>query len=966
MDMVFSRCGSVLHLPCGAQQVLGRRRPILSWDDISISRQHVELRLDASGRALSLTTLGRNAIVVEKSTPGTNQSWNVVAVLDPGTSAVLALDSVDADATAATAATAAPAVGDSSLTAVPVPGASGGAEGPPSWRLFVLGAQDATLVGLRPRPSGGAGGAGCLAAATPAEPATASAGRLAGAGGSSAALSQPSQTTQSAAAALPEASSGSTGGGARGDAKRGGVVQEAVALGDGNEDDGEEDVILLDEQPPQKRARSDQRQPQPQRQQSPTAARPAGGAGAGAGAAGLAGGGAGGAGGSGSGGGGGGAGGSAAPLNVPAPYDINTPMQLLRVRGLSERYNAGCLGCRLARLTRAGGGVGGVNDSAPALALVSNYMVDMGWLLSACPDLARAQQFFVVHGEPPEAEPDMRREAAAAGAPHVALHRPPLPIAYGTHHSKFMLLVFPPAGPVAQGGGGAGGGAGGGGRGEGAGGGAGARGGGGGLRLVVHTANAIYADCNDKSQGVWVQDFPLKSAAAARAAAATAAAGGAAATPATSLPPPPSPFEAYLVSYLRALGMPPAMAGPVLAAVVAADFSAARGALVASVPGYHRGAAAMAAWGHVRLRRLLEAVPLPAGFRGGAAALGAAGGEGGGAGGGGGEGGGGQAGGEGAQEGLFIQCSSMGSFQQEWLVDEFGGALAATLRRQPAAPLGARPASGSGISSPQRPSGPPGSGPLPLSVVWPAVSEVRNSLEGWFAGVSIPGPAKNVRKPFMGRYYCTWGGEAAGRQRAMPHIKTYGRYSGRQLAWLLLTSHNLSQAAWGALQKGGSQLMVRSYELGVLITPQAEAAYRASPQWGYTCGGGWRDGASGTRAMTAAAAGPDAALPPVRLVAMDMGGPQQQQQQQQSQQRAAGESGAAAVVALPLPFHLPPVRYRSAGAAGGAAGAGGGAADAGRAPDVPWAVDEPQAGLDSLGLPWGVRLSHYGHREPAD
>lgn len=42
----------------------------------------------------------------------------------------------------------------------------------------------------------------------------------------------------------------------------------------------------------------------------------------------------------------------------------------------------------------------------------------------------------------------------------------------------------------------------------------------------------------------------------------------------------------------------------------------------------------------------------------------------------------------------------------------------------------------------------------------------------------------------------------------MPHIKTFGRYihspeQGSRLAWLLLTSHNLSKAAWGELQKKG-------------------------------------------------------------------------------------------------------------------------------------------------------------------
>lgn len=36
-----------------------------------------------------------------------------------------------------------------------------------------------------------------------------------------------------------------------------------------------------------------------------------------------------------------------------------------------------------------------------------------------------------------------------------------------------------------------------------------------------------------------------------------------------------------------------------------------------------------------------------------------------------------------------------------------------------------------------------------------------------------------------------------------------------------LHSANLSKAAWGALEKNGSQLMIRSYELGVLFLPSA-------------------------------------------------------------------------------------------------------------------------------------------------
>ena len=61
----------------------------------------------------------------------------------------------------------------------------------------------------------------------------------------------------------------------------------------------------------------------------------------------------------------------------------------------------------------------------------------------------------------------------------------------------------------------------------------------------------------------------------------------------------------------------------------------------------------------------------------------------------------------------------------------------------------------------------------------------------------------------------------------MPSIKTYLRYhaaTGR-IAWLVLASHNLSGSAWGALELDGTQLHIRSFELGVLMLPSLELAY---------------------------------------------------------------------------------------------------------------------------------------------
>ena len=40
--------------------------------------------------------------------------------------------------------------------------------------------------------------------------------------------------------------------------------------------------------------------------------------------------------------------------------------------------------------------------------------------------------------------------------------------------------------------------------------------------------------------------------------------------------------------------------------------------------------------------------------------------------------------------------------------------------------------------------------------------------------------------------------------------------------WLLLTSSNLKKAAWGALQKSNSQLMIRSYEACISIISLSE------------------------------------------------------------------------------------------------------------------------------------------------
>ncbi|KAG1654465.1 Tyrosyl-DNA phosphodiesterase 1 [Nymphon striatum] len=111
-----------------------------------------------------------------------------------------------------------------------------------------------------------------------------------------------------------------------------------------------------------------------------------------------------------------------------------------------------------------------------------------------------------------------------------------------------------------------------------------------------------------------------------------------------------------------------------------------------------------------------------------------------------------------------------------------------------------------------------------LKLVFPSVDDVRLSLEGYPAGVSLP-YSKNtaIKQLYLNSYLHRWKSELHGRTHASPHIKSYMRVSSddKELAWFLITSANLSKAAWGALEKNGTQLMIRSYELGVLFVPQS-------------------------------------------------------------------------------------------------------------------------------------------------
>ncbi|CAM9540942.1 unnamed protein product, partial [Heterosigma akashiwo] len=309
---------------------------------------------------------------------------------------------------------------------------------------------------------------------------------------------------------------------------------------------------------------------------------------------------------------------------------------------------------------------------------------------------------------------------------NISLYRPNLPISYGTHHTKMAVLFYDT-----------------------------------GVRVAIMTNNFIEQDWQGKSQGIWVQDFPLK---------------------ADGLKEAPSDFESDLVNYIHHLGGPTKTAADEIRNF---SFQSANTILIPCVPGYHQHGT-MHRYGHLKLKSALQHERFASDER---------------------------------NCPVVCQCSSLGSFNEAWLKELLQSMLAGEYENLTTSSI----ASGEQTSLSQM-----------LQFIWPSVSAVKNSMMGYASGGSIPGSIKNMfgsvenarknnPKPFLAQVLHLWKGEElSGRNTAMPHIKTYCRWVKKEhkpaeYLWFLLTSCNLSKAAWGTLQKNKSQLMIRSYEMGVLF-----------------------------------------------------------------------------------------------------------------------------------------------------
>lgn len=429
-------------------------------------------------------------------------------------------------------------------------------------------------------------------------------------------------------------------------------------------------------------------------------------------------------------------------------------------------------------------------------AIVCDYLIDPAFLLRELPALGRCGRVCVFTDS--RNSPRSTLGPALACAPAFELYYPPLPLQYGTHHSKLFVLVFDK-----------------------------------GVRVVVHTSNLIYSDVRDMAQGLWTQDFPLKT---------------------LDQLGETSPFEDALVAYFEATKWPGTTVNGDRASVGVLrrfSFVNATAMFVASVPGRHTGAS-LKKWGHLAVREALRR----------------------------------DGGGGGDKDDLLaLQYSSCGSMapdkktgDSQWLADELATSLC-------------------GGGAPVR----------DVRLVWPTVEEIRTSYAGYSSGNSVPGPSKNVLKPHLrARYHrLTRDGDDTGKRLLTPHIKTFVRMQSRAansvaplIRFYLLTSSNLSKAAWGQLQLKGTQLQVLSYEAGVLVTPTTLSNASAAAEFSCTPKA-WRCSLEGSPS-----GGSDT---PTRVVMLPLRG-------------GAAPAGEFAIARLPVPYELPLEPYT--------------------AKDVPWVWDQ--------------------------
>ncbi|PRP75821.1 hypothetical protein PROFUN_08815 [Planoprotostelium fungivorum] len=219
--------------------------------------------------------------------------------------------------------------------------------------------------------------------------------------------------------------------------------------------------------------------------------------------------------------------------------------------------------------------------------------------------------------------------------------------------------------------------------------------------------------------------------------------------------PPTSAFEETITDYVRRIKADPKPFSSF-------DFSSSKVILITSVPGHFQGES-LDRYGHMALRKALSRENFQGDF---------------------------------SSPHHVCQFSSMGSITEDWINEEFRNSMWPHH-------LITREKKGKKKDNTTQVTG--------VQLVWPTVSFVRDSNDGWNSGGGLCFPQKNDKAFFKERGLMHRYRPLTGRERVAPHIKTFATFSNdySRAAWI----------AWGSLQKNGSQIMIRNYEIGVLFLP---------------------------------------------------------------------------------------------------------------------------------------------------
>lgn len=110
-----------------------------------------------------------------------------------------------------------------------------------------------------------------------------------------------------------------------------------------------------------------------------------------------------------------------------------------------------------------------------------------------------------------------------------------------------------------------------------------------------------------------------------------------------------------------------------------------------------------------------------------------------------------------------------------------------------------------------------------IKFIYPTMRYVQQSHDGVMGADCLTYRQENHRRqPWLSQHFHHWRCTSIKCDGAIPHIKTYCRYSDTGLYWFVLTSHNMSKSAWGVTKKNRNEyaLSISSYEAGVAFFPR--------------------------------------------------------------------------------------------------------------------------------------------------